>query len=254
VLSQQPIIPPIIQPIPVGRQQTESAPPLPPQVQGYEAPNATLFIPPPEALPIGKQQTASAPIWTPPIGIAVGWTIPPDLLPPAVIVPPPTGSGHGFEMGGEEKPRRRNLVTIIREEKEEKPRQIITAKGIKQRKFKTAREEARKIIEQAVEEHAKNIAPQNIRYASVRAALKPLQKAIGSWDWVSLYQRMYADAIRDQIALELLVIDRAREAEEEEILMSILLVEEQIEPKMPEDIIRQAEEDRLLIAILKTEE
>jgi hypothetical protein len=89
VLSQQPIIPPIIQPIPVGRQQTESAPPLPPQVQGYEAPNATLFIPPPEVLPVGKQQTASAPIWTPPIGMAVGSTIPPDLLPPPVVIPEP---------------------------------------------------------------------------------------------------------------------------------------------------------------------
>lgn len=71
-------------PLPPGQQRTESAPPLPPQVQSYEAPNAALFIPPPNALPPGQQWTYSIPIQPTDVW-AQNSTIPPDLLPPAII-------------------------------------------------------------------------------------------------------------------------------------------------------------------------
>jgi hypothetical protein len=80
------IIPPIVVPIPPGQQRTESAPIPAPDVWAFNAP---IIIPPiAQPLPIGQQHTDSAPIWVVPIGTSVGWTIPPDLLPPGVDHPP----------------------------------------------------------------------------------------------------------------------------------------------------------------------
>lgn len=87
VFTPPQIVPPVIQPLPIGQQRTESAPIPSPAVQSFTAP---VIIPPISGpLPIGQQQIASAPIWAVPIGTAVGWTIPPDLLPPGAPTPPP---------------------------------------------------------------------------------------------------------------------------------------------------------------------
>lgn len=96
-------------PLPPGAQQTLSAPIPAPDVQSYEAPNATLFIPIAVPLPVGQQWTYSAPVWAVPIGMSVGWTIPPDLLPPGVDHPPIVEIPQG---GGGDK--RRRFVLHIR--------------------------------------------------------------------------------------------------------------------------------------------
>jgi hypothetical protein len=76
------ILPPIVVPIPPGQQRTESAPIPAPDVWAFNAP---IIIPPiAQPLPIGQPHSDSAPIWAVPIGMSVGWTIPPDLLPPGV--------------------------------------------------------------------------------------------------------------------------------------------------------------------------
>jgi hypothetical protein len=53
--------------IPIGRQQTDSAPQPAPAVQSYVAQNDSLYIPPLVPLPIGKQQTDSVTFYVPPV-------------------------------------------------------------------------------------------------------------------------------------------------------------------------------------------
>lgn len=96
----------IVQPLPVGRQHTDSAPAWNAPVQSYEAPNATLFIPPPGALPPGQQWSASAPIVNPPVW-SQNSTIPPDLLPPPAPAPTVVIDTHD---GGRKKKHKRDLV------------------------------------------------------------------------------------------------------------------------------------------------
>lgn len=131
-----------------------------------------------------------------------------------------TGSQtHGFEMGGEEKPRRRNLVTILPDTpKPEK--KTITKREIDRRVFEQAREQAVSIIERAAKDHATSIRTQPVRYGAVRTSIKPLAKKLGGWDWVSAYQRLYDEALREQIAAELAIEDVI--AEEDAIIMMLL--------------------------------
>lgn len=85
VFTPPQIVPPVQNPIPIGHQQTDSAPIPAPGVQSFTAP---VIIPPISGpLPIGQAHSDSAPIWAVPIGTSVGWTIPPDLLPPFVAPP-----------------------------------------------------------------------------------------------------------------------------------------------------------------------
>ena len=124
---------------------------------------------------------------------------------------------HGFEMGGDEpRPKRRNLVTIL----PDTPRKTITKRDVDHRVFEKAREQALKLISESALEHATNIRTQPVRYAAVRTALKPISKALGGWDWVTVYQRMYDDALREQIKAELAYLDQMNE--EDEIIALLL--------------------------------
>jgi hypothetical protein len=81
-------LPIIADPLPIGKQQTESAPKWNPPVQGYEAWNSTLYIPPPNPLPIGKQWTNSAPVVTNAVWAQNSFQDP-SSIPPPVFVPEP---------------------------------------------------------------------------------------------------------------------------------------------------------------------
>lgn len=136
---------------------------------------------------------------------------------------------HGFEIGpATTKPKRRGLVVV--DETEEKPaRQKITKRDIDRRVFERAREEARAVIAKAAEQHATTQHVKAERFAQVRTALKPLAKAIGDWNWIAVYQRMYQQALDEQIRQELAREDAiaaeaqaAEEADERELMNLIM--------------------------------
>lgn len=136
---------------------------------------------------------------------------------------------HGFEIGpATTKPKRRGLVVV--DETEEKPaRQKITKRDIDRRVFERAREEARAVIAKAAEQHATTQHVKAERFAQVRTALKPLAKALGDWNWIAVYQRMYQQALDEQIRQELAREDAiaaeaqaAEEADERELMNLIM--------------------------------
>lgn len=139
---------------------------------------------------------------------------------------------HGFEIGGdhepEPKPKRRGLVTLT-QEPEQKARHTITKREIDRRVFEKAREEARAVIAKAAEQHSTATYAKAERFAQVRTALKPLAKALGDWNWIAVYQRMYQDALDEQIRQELAREEReqaavraADEADERELMNLIM--------------------------------
>ncbi len=136
---------------------------------------------------------------------------------------------HGFEMGGEAaKPKRRNLVTILADDKPkaEPSRKTITKRDVDRRVFEKARDEARTVIETAAKAHAATTHPKAQRFAEVRTALKPLAKALGDWNWIAVYQRMYEDAInaalREEMAREDARIVAEQEADERELMKLVM--------------------------------
>ena len=137
---------------------------------------------------------------------------------------------HGFEIGGEAaKPKRRNLVTILADDKpkaDETARKTITKRDVDRRVFEKARDEARTVIETAAKAHAATTHPKAQRFAEVRTALKPLAKALGDWNWIAVYQRMYEDAInaalREEMAREDARIVAEQETDERELMKLVM--------------------------------
>lgn len=117
---------------------------------------------------------------------------------------------HGFEMGGNDpKPRRRNLVYMV---PDDKPRSSATpVKAAPAIDFATARQKAADIIKAAATEHAASKVSKAVRYGYVRTSLKPLSPALGDWNWINLYQRLYDAALTEQLRREVEILDQLEE-------------------------------------------
>jgi hypothetical protein len=139
-----------------------------------------------------------------------------------VTGPAQVGNGFGFEMSSGTPRKRRSMVYVIDDKTQRssaKPEIADTPENRRQI-FKAARAQAETIIKSAAEDHAARGVSKAVRYGNVRTSLKPIAADLGDWNWINLYQRLYDQALTEQIKAEVRLQDEA----EEDAIISLLLV------------------------------
>jgi hypothetical protein len=164
-------------------------------------------------------------------------------------------SGMGFEMydwpvHARKGDRTRRGIVYVEPgpEDEPKPRKRITKADVDLRRLEAAKQEANRIIADAATAHAGAGLKEARRYAEVRTALKPLVPALGDWNWVAIYQTLYAKALADQIRAELELEDRLQA--EDDAIMQLLLTPQAFKPLRVVET-EQDEDDTLLMLLIE---